>query len=106
MAKVRLAVLYPYPKDVDAFNQDYEKHLELLHERMLIPKAVKPYTVTRFIDLPQGRPVYYLMFSLPFPSAQALNEALGNPAMKEVAEDSVRISSGGPPVILVGADEE
>ena len=44
------------------------------------------------------------MFTMPFPSAEALQEAMLSPAMQEVAADALRISSGGPPVILVGAE--
>jgi uncharacterized protein (TIGR02118 family) len=104
MAEVKLIVLYPFPADVDRFNQDYENHLQLLHRKMQIPEQAHPYTLTRFVELPQGRPVYYLMFTLPFPSPEALQQAFATQEMQEVAADANRLSSGGAPIILVGIE--
>jgi hypothetical protein len=42
---------------------------------------------------------------MPFPSAEALQQAMGSREMQEVAADAARISSGGPPVVLVGSNE-
>ena len=103
MAEVKLFVLYPYPTDIDQFNRDYQEHLKLLRKKMQIPEHVQPYEVTRFVEMPQGRPIYYQMFTMPFPSAQALQQAMSTQEMQEVAGDAARISSGGAPVILVGA---
>jgi uncharacterized protein (TIGR02118 family) len=104
MAEVKLIVLYPYPADVDQFNRDYQEHLKFFHEKVQIPPHVRPYTVTRFVETPQGSPVYYQMFTMPFPSAEALQQAMSSPAMQDVARDAVRISSGGAPVILLGVE--
>jgi uncharacterized protein (TIGR02118 family) len=104
MAEVKLIVLYPFPADIDRFNRDYENHLKLLHRKMQIPEQARPYTVTRFVEMPQGRPNYYLMFALPFPSAEALQQAFSTQEMQEVAADAARLSSGGAPVILMGVD--
>jgi hypothetical protein len=43
------------------------------------------------------------MFTMPFPSAEALQQAMATPGMQEVGADASRISTGGAPVILVGA---
>jgi len=105
MAEVKLVVLYPYPTDIDQFNRDYQEHLKLLRKKMQVPEHVQPYTVTRFVETPQGTPVYCQMFTIPFPSAQALQQAMSTQEMQEVAADAARISSGGAPVILVGVEE-
>lgn len=104
MAEVKLIVLYPFPVDVDRFNRDYENHLELLRRKMQIPEQARPYTVTRFVEMPQGKPIYYQMFTLPFPSPEALQQAFAAQEMQEVAADAARLSSGGAPVILVGVE--
>lgn len=104
MAEVKLIVLYPYPADVDQFDRDYQEHLRLLHRKMQIPEHVQPYTVTHFLEMPQGVPVYYQMFTMPFPSAEALLHAIGTQEMQEVAADAARLSSGGAPVVLVGVE--
>ena len=104
MAAVKLIVLYPHPTDAAQFDRDYQDHLKLLHAKMQIPEDVRPYTVTRFIETPQGKPAYYQMYTFPFPSAEALLQAAGTPEMQELGADAARISTGGPPVMLVGVD--
>jgi uncharacterized protein (TIGR02118 family) len=104
MSDVKLIVLYPYPPDVEQFNRGYQAHLKLLHAKMQIPEHVKPYTVTIFAETPQGKPAYYQMFSMPFPSVEALQQAASSPAMLEVSADAARVSTGGAPVILVGIE--
>jgi hypothetical protein len=42
------------------------------------------------------------MFAMPFPSAEALHQAMASKEMQEVVADAGRISTGGAPVILVG----
>ena len=105
MAEVKLIVLYPYPPDIDQFNRDYQDHLKLLRKKMQLPDNVQPWTLTRFVETPMGKPVYCQMFTMPFPSAQALLEAFSSPEMQEVSADSVRVSSGGTPVVLVGVED-
>jgi uncharacterized protein (TIGR02118 family) len=103
MAEVKLIV--PYPTDIDQFNWNYREHLKLLHSRMQIPEHVQPYAVTRFVEMPPGKPVHYQMVTMSLPSAEALQQAMSTQEMQEVAGDAVRISSGGAPVILVGVEE-
>jgi uncharacterized protein (TIGR02118 family) len=105
MSEVKLFVLYPYPTDIDQFDRDYQEHLNLLRKKMQIPKHVQPYMMTRFVEMPQGRPVYYQMFTMSFPSAEELQQAMSTREMQDVARDAARISSGGTPVILVGIEE-
>ena len=88
MAEARLIALYPYPSDVEQFERDYQAHLRLLREKLQLPEGVKPYSVTRFVEIPVGKPAFYQMFIMTFPSAEALQEGLSNPAMVELAEDA------------------
>ncbi len=99
---LKLIALYPQPTDVQQFEADYARHLVMLHEKTGIPKDAKPYTVTKFLPTPDGPPAFYLMFSLPFESSEALQAAMESAGMQEVAADANRISSGGAPTILVG----
>ena len=68
---------------------------------MQIPEHAQPYAVVHFLEMPQGKPLYYQMFTMPFPSAQALQQAMSTKEMQDIAEDAARISSGGAPVMLV-----
>lgn len=100
---VNLTVLYPQPKDDKQFVGDYGGHLDLLHQKMGIPKDAKPYTVTRFLFNGE-QPPYYQMFTMPFENKAALDAAMASPEMQEVAADANRISTGGAPVILIGEE--
>jgi uncharacterized protein (TIGR02118 family) len=104
MADVKLMVLYPHPTDMAQFDNDYRDHLRLLHQKAKIPENARPYTVTRFLPTPEGHAPFYQLFTMPFPSAEALQQAMSSPEMQEVAADAARISSGGAPVILVGSE--
>jgi len=104
MADVKLMVLYPHPTDTAQFDNDYRDHLRLIHQKANIPEDARPYTVTRFLPTPEGHAPFYQLFTMPFPSAEALQQAMSSPEMQEVAADAVRISSGGAPVILVGSE--
>jgi len=101
---VKLNVLYPQPTDVKQFEEDYSKHLALLHEKTGIPADVKPYTVTNFITSPMGTPPFFKMFTMPFDSPEALLAAMSSAGMQEVAADANRISTGGPITILIGTE--
>lgn len=104
MADVTLMVLYPQPTDAAQFDIDYGEHARLLHEKMGIPEDARPYSVTRFAPGPDGPAPFYQLFSMPFPSAEALQAAMRSPEMQAVAADAARISSGGPPTVLVGQE--
>lgn len=101
---VKLMVLYPQPADIAQFEDDYRAHLRLLHRALDIPEDERPYTVTRFFTTPDGPAPYFQLFTLTFASREALQQARARPGMQEVAADAARISSGGPPVVLVGSE--
>jgi uncharacterized protein (TIGR02118 family) len=104
MTTLKLMVLYPVPNDTEQFEKDYADHLALFHSKMGLPTDQKPYTVTKIHSDPSNPALYYQMFSMPFESQEALEQALSSPQMLEVAADATRISSGGAPVMLVGSD--
>ena len=106
MADVKLMVLYPIPTDANQFEKAYREHIALLHKKMNIPVDARPYTITKMHSDPDSPALYYQMFTMPFPSAEALQQTLNSPEMQEVAGDAVRISSGGAPVILIGSDTD
>lgn len=99
---MNLIVPYPQPTNVEKFKADYSAHIKLLHKKTGIPLDVKPYTVTTFLQGPEGNPPFYQMFTMPFDSQEALNEAMSSAGMQEVAADTNRISTGGAPTILIG----
>lgn len=98
----QLIVLYPQPADVQQFEADYASHLALMHEKTGIPASEKPYSITTFLPAPTGKAAFYLMFTMPFESPEALEATISSAGMQEVAADANRISTGGAPTILIG----
>jgi len=102
--EVKLMVLYPQPTNTAQFEQDYQTHLNILHQKMNIPSDAQPYAVTKMHPTPTGAAPYYQMFSMSFPNSDALKETMSSQAMKDIAAHANEISSGGEPVILIGSD--
>ena len=62
-----------------------------------------PYIVTFIQAAADGSQApYYLMFVASFPSIEVLQKIMSTPELQEVAADAVRISTGGPPVMMIG----
>ena len=99
---MKLTVLYPQPLNQEKFESDYNDHLKLLHDKTGIPSSEKPYSVTRFLHGPEGKPPFHLMFIMPFESQEQLERIMSSNDMQEVAADATRISTGGVPTILIG----
>jgi len=99
---MKVTVLYPQPLNQEKFESDYNAHLKLLHEKTGIPTDVKPYSITRFLSGPEGKPPFHLMFIMSFESQEQLEKTMSSPGMQEVAADATRISTGGAPTILIG----
>ena len=83
---MKLIVIYPQSVDYEDFN--------LLYNKLNISQEVKPYTVTKFRNTPEGSPPYYQMGSMPFNSLEELQATLATSEMQEVAADVHRISLG------------
>jgi uncharacterized protein (TIGR02118 family) len=103
MAGVKLIVMYPPPKDVDAFEKVYrDEH---------IPMAVQKLTgktklvASKVVGSPQGAPAFHRIAEIHFPSMEALQACFNTQGGKETAAHAMQISSGGPPVMLI-ADEQ
>jgi len=103
MSEPKLVALYPHPADIEKFNRDYENHTKLLHEKLQLPVDAHPYTITRFFETPLGKPAFYQMFVFNFPSIEVMQRELSSPAWQALSEDAFRVSSGGPPIFLIGA---
>jgi hypothetical protein len=84
MKSVKLVVIYPRPKDVDAF------------EKMV---------ATKVLGSPQGTPPFYRVAEVYFPSMQALEQCAASAGGQETLAHAAKISSGGPPIFLVAEEE-
>ena len=103
MTMAKLIVAYPQPTDVEAF--------ELVYEKEHVPMAVANLSgktrivATRVLQAPQGRPHFHRIVEVHFPSMEALQECAESAGGRETLDHAVRISSGGPPIIMIAEED-
>jgi uncharacterized protein (TIGR02118 family) len=103
MSNIKLVVIYPRPKDVDAFEKVYiSEHVPMAVEKM---KGKTKIVATKILASPQGPAPFYRIAEVHFPSKQVLTECLNSEGGKETAAHAVAISSGGPPIFLIAEEE-
>jgi len=99
----KLIVMYPQPKDIEAFEKVYTKE----HVPMAVQKldGKTKIVASKVVGSPQGTPPFYRIAEIHFPSMEALQKCLASPGGQETAAHAVKISSGGPPIFLVAEEE-
>jgi len=104
MAEIKVIVMYPRPTDIDAFEKVYrEEHVPLAVEKI---KGITKFAATRVVGTPDGSPPpFHRIAELYFPSMQALQESVASPGTQEAVAHAFKISTGGPPTVLVAEQE-
>ncbi|HEX3586707.1 MAG TPA: EthD family reductase [Candidatus Angelobacter sp.] len=103
MAGVKLMVMYPRPKDVDAFEKVYQKeHVPMAVEKL---KGKTKLVATKVTASPQGTAPFYRIAEVHFPSMEALQACAASEGGKETIGHAMKISSGGPPVIMIAEED-
>ncbi len=99
MASPKLVVIYPRPKDIEAFEQLYQKeHVPLAVEKLAGKTKL---VATKVVASPQGTAPFYRIAEVHFPSMQALQDCAASEGGKQTIAHAVSISSGGAPIFLV-----
>jgi uncharacterized protein (TIGR02118 family) len=102
MKSIKLIVAYPQPKDIPAFDKIYQEE----HVPMAIAKlAGKTKIVATKIVSPNGESPFYRVAEVHFPSMEALQKCAESAGGKETLANAVKISSGGPPVIMIAEED-
>jgi uncharacterized protein (TIGR02118 family) len=103
MASAKLIVIYSQPKDVQAFEQAYQKeHVPMAVEKLAGKTKI---VASKVVGSPQGTPAFYRIAEVHFPSMQALRECAASEGAKLTLDHAASISSGGPPIFLVAEEE-
>ena len=103
MASSKLIVAYPQPKDAEAFDAVYEKeHVPLAVAKLAGKTRI---VATKVLQSPQGAPPFYRIVAVHFPSMEALQGCAESAGGKETLAHAVKISSGGPPVIMIAEED-
>jgi uncharacterized protein (TIGR02118 family) len=103
MPGVKLMVMYPQPKDVAAFEKVYQSE----HVPMAVSKLAgkTKLVATKVVASPQGAAPYYRVAEVHFPSMEALQACAASAGGKETLGHAAKISSGGPPVIMIAEED-
>ena len=100
---VKLMVIYPRPKDVEAFETVYNRdHVPMAVEKLAGKTKI---VASKIVGSPQGTPPFHRVAEIHFPSMDALQACAASDGGKQTIANAVAISSGGMPIFLV-ADEE
>ena len=103
MSGVKLVVMYPRPKDVDAFEKVYQsEHVPMAVEKL---KGKSKLVATKVVGAPAGTPPFYRVAEVHFPSMEALQACAASDGAKETLAHAAKISSGGPPVVMVAEEQ-
>ena len=104
MAEIKVVVIYPRPTDVDAFEKAYlEEHVPLAMEKI---RGASKFAATKVVGTPDGStPPFHRIAEFYFPSLAALQDCVGSPGTQEAVAHAFKISTGGPPIVLVGEQE-
>jgi uncharacterized protein (TIGR02118 family) len=99
---VKLVVLYPRPKDVEAFETVYNRdHVPMAVDKLAGTKIV----ATKVLGSPQGTPAFHRITEIHFPSMDAMQACAASDGGKQTIAHAVSISSGGAPTFLVAEEE-
>ena len=105
MPAAKLIVIYPMPKDVDAFERAYSaEHLPMAAPIFDAAGATKA-VLTRFSGAAAGPSPYHRMAEIHFPSHEVLMACAASQAGRDALADAHRISNGGAPIVLIGTEE-
>lgn len=103
MSEVKLIVMYPPPRDVEAFEKLYQdEHVPMAVEKL---GGKTKLVATKVMASPQGKAAFYRIAEVHFPSLEALQACAASEGGKATLAHAAAISSGGPPVILVAEEQ-
>ncbi len=95
---IKITVLYGHPADADAFENYYaETHLPLTAKVQGIEKT----EMIKFLSSVDGsKPAWYRMAELYFSSPEAMQQTMGTPEGKVMADDLQNFAAGGLTIIV------
>ena len=100
---VKLVVMYPRPKDIDAFEYVYKnEHVPMAVENL---NGKTKIVATKILSSPFSRPAFHRVAEVYFPSLKALEECAASEGGKLTIAHALSISSGGTQTIFVAEEE-
>ena len=103
---IKLVVLYPNPKDPEAFEKAYTtEHIPLVASIAKKLGRCTKVVYTRVLMSPQGASPFCRIAELHYPSLEALQADFSTPEEQELGAHAASISTGGIAVSLVCEEE-
>ncbi|HLK18901.1 MAG TPA: EthD family reductase [Bryobacteraceae bacterium] len=100
---VKIVVIYPRPQDEEAFEKAYKnEHMPMAEAKL---KGMTRFVATKVVHSPQGKVTAYRIAEVHFSNIDDLNKCLESDGGKEVVAHAAKISTGGPPLLLVCEEE-
>ena len=103
MSAVKLIVMYPTPKDVDAFERAYASE----HIPMATPIFKSAGATKAVLSKASGSPssAFHRIAEIHFPSMDVLEACAASADGQAALAHAHQISNGGPPVVMVAEEE-
>ena len=103
MKSIKLIVAYPQPKDASASEKIYQRE----HVPMAIANlhGKTKMVATKILQSPQGEPRFYRVTEVHFPSIEVFQQCAESAGGKDTLAHAAKISSGGPPVIMIAEED-
>jgi uncharacterized protein (TIGR02118 family) len=99
---VKLVVMYPRPKDIDAFEYFYKnEHVPMAVENLGGKTKI---VATKVLSSPFGPPAFHRVAEVYFPSLEALEKCAASEGGKLTIAHALSISSGGTPTIFIAEE--
>ncbi len=100
---VKIVVIYPHPTDEAEFERVYTgEHIPMVEEKL---KGITRLVLSKVVSSPQGKVAAYRLAEVHFSSMDDLNNAISSDAGQAIVAHAQKISTGGPPIILICTDE-
>lgn len=105
MAAAKLMVMYPAPKNLDSFEEAYNKeHIPMAAPIFQAAGATKV-VLSKMTGSPSGEPPFHRIAEIHFPSIAALQACAASKAGQDALAHAAKISNGGPPVVMIAEEE-
>ena len=105
MGGAKLIVMYPTPKDMQAFELAYNnEHIPMAVPIFKAAGATKA-VLTKITGSPAGTPAFHRVAEIHFPSLDKLQACAASRAGQDAVAHAHRISTGGAPVVLVAEED-
>ena len=103
---IKLVVLYPYPRDQEAFERAYTtEHIPLVARLARKLGRCTKAVYTQVLMSPQGASPFCRIAELHYPSLEALQADFSTPEAQALNAHAASISTGGAGIVLI-CDEE